>query len=170
MTSSLSSDRPVGALPFLRRTASGAQLVIGGRPRLLLGGQLHNSSASSAEHMRPVWERLAEQGIGTVIGSAGWAQVEPVEGTFDFTSVDAQIAAAAEHELHLVLIWFGAFKNAASTYAPDLGPCRTSTGSPGRSSAGARSRSSPTRAPCPSPCSACSPRSCGTPTGARSSR
>jgi hypothetical protein len=118
MTSSLSSDRPAGTLPFLRRTASGAQLVIGGRPRLLLGGQLHNSSASSAEHMRPVWQRLAAQGIGTVIGSAGWAQVEPVEGTFDFSSVDAQIAAAAEHELHLVLIWFGAFKNAASTYAP----------------------------------------------------
>ena len=118
MTSSLPSDPPASELPFLRRTASGAQLVIGGRPRLLLGGQLHNSSASSAEHMRPVWQRLAEQGIGTVIGSASWAQVEPVEGTFDFSSVDAQIAAATEHELHLVLIWFGAFKNAASTYAP----------------------------------------------------
>ena len=33
-------------------------------------------------------------------------------------SVDAQLAAARDRGLHLVLIWFGAFKNAASTYAP----------------------------------------------------
>jgi hypothetical protein len=56
--------------------------------------------------------------VDTVIGSAGWALVEPVEGSFNFSLVDAQIAAAGARGMRLVLIWFGAFKNPASTYAP----------------------------------------------------
>ncbi|CCH88187.1 Glycoside hydrolase [Modestobacter italicus] len=107
--------RPV---PFLRATDGGAQLVVDGEPTLLLGGQLHNSAASDPEHLRRVVDHVADLHAGTVIGSAGWAQVEPVEGTFDFSTVDAQLAAARDRGLHLVLIWFGAFKNAASTYAP----------------------------------------------------
>ena len=105
-------------MPFLRDTPAGNQLVIDGRPGLLIGGQLHNSSASSPAYMEPVWERLAAMGIRTVIGAASWAQVELVEGTFDFSTVDAQIAEAGARGIRLVLIWFGAFKNAASTYAP----------------------------------------------------
>jgi hypothetical protein len=104
--------------PFLRETAGGTQLVVDGRPALLLGGQLHNSSPSSPAHMLPVWDRLAGMGIGTVIGAASWAQVEPVEGAFDFSTVDAQITEARTRGMRLVLIWFGAFKNAGSTYAP----------------------------------------------------
>ena len=107
-----------GPLPFFRDTPTGKQLVIDGRPSLLIGGQLHNSSASSSAYMAPIWERLAAMGIRTVIGAASWAQIEPVEGTFDFATVDAQIAEAGARGLRLVLIWFGAFKNAASTYAP----------------------------------------------------
>jgi hypothetical protein len=105
-------------LPTLRSTATGSQLIVDGRPALLLGGQLHNSSPSSPAHMEPIWDRLAAMGIRTVIGAASWAQVEPVEGEFDFTTVDAQIEAARTRGMRLVLIWFGAFKNAGSTYAP----------------------------------------------------
>ncbi|WP_254791191.1 GH35 family beta-galactosidase [Blastococcus tunisiensis] len=105
-------------MPTLRSTERRAQLVVDGEPTLLLGGQLHNSAASDPEHMRRALDHLAGMGVGTVIGSAGWAQVEPVEGELDFSTVDAQIAAARDHGMHLVLIWFGAFKNAASTYAP----------------------------------------------------
>jgi hypothetical protein len=105
-------------LPTLRATATGTQLMLDGRPALLLGGQLHNSSPSSPAYMEPIWDRLAGMGIRTVIGAASWAQVEPVEGSFDFGTVDAQIEAAGARGMRLVLIWFGAFKNAASTYAP----------------------------------------------------
>jgi hypothetical protein len=93
-------------------------LIVDGRPVLLLGGQLHNSSPSSPEYMEPIWDRVAGMGVRTVIGAASWAQVEPTEGSFDFGTVDAQVEAARARGLRLVLIWFGAFKNAASTYAP----------------------------------------------------
>lgn len=111
---------PPGAspLPSLRSNGQVTQLVVDGEPTLLLGGQLHNSAASDQEHLRRALDHLADMGVGTVIGSAGWAQVEPAEGTFDFSPVDAQIAAARDHGMRLVLIWFGAFKNAASTFAP----------------------------------------------------
>jgi hypothetical protein len=105
-------------VPFLRTTSRATQLIVDGRPVLLLGGQLHNSSPSSPEHMQPIWDRLSGMGIRTVIGAGSWAQVEPLEGTFDFSTVDAQIEAARVRGMRLVLIWFGAFKNAASTYAP----------------------------------------------------
>ena len=111
----MSGERP---LPCLRSTATGSQLIVDGQPVLLLGGQLHNSSPSSPEYMETIWDRLAGMGIRTVIGAASWAQVEPVEGSFDFSTVDAQVEAARARGLRLVLIWFGAFKNAASTYAP----------------------------------------------------
>jgi beta-galactosidase GanA len=102
----------------MRVTGRATQLLVDGEPALLLGGQLHNSAASDPEHMRRALDRVAALNATTVIGSASWALLEPVESTFDFTHVDAQIAAARERGLHLVLIWFGAFKNAASTYAP----------------------------------------------------
>ena len=88
-------------LPTLRATATGTQLIVDGRPVLLLGGQLHNSSPSSPSYMEPIWDRLAGMGIRTVIGAASWAQVEPVEGTFDFSTVDAQI----EQARHAACAW-----------------------------------------------------------------
>jgi hypothetical protein len=105
-------------MPHLRTTAGVPQLIVDGEPTLLLGGQLHNSSPSSPTYMRPVWDRLSAMHVGTVIGSASWDLIEPAEGSFDFSHVDDQIAQARDRGMRLVLIWFGAFKNAASTYAP----------------------------------------------------
>src|SRR5215472_3819219 len=105
-------------LPYLRQTPGGTQLIVDGAPALLLGGQVHNSAPSSPPYMRAIFDRLESMSVGTVIGSASWALIEPDEGSFDFSHVDAQIAEARTRGMRLVLIWFGAFKNAASTYAP----------------------------------------------------
>ena len=110
------SSRP--AIPYLRATAQGMHLVVNGAPTLLLGGQLHNSAPSSPADVRTAFDHVSTMHATFVIGSASWALIEPVEGHFDLSHVDAQIAAARQCGLRLVLIWFGAFKNAASTYAP----------------------------------------------------
>jgi hypothetical protein len=116
----LSALPPVHAnsLPAIRKINGVRQIVIDGKPDLLLGGELHNSSASSATYMAPIWDRLATMHIGTVIGAVSWQGTEPTEGQFNFDAIDAQVAAARKHQMHLILIWFGAFKNAGSTYAP----------------------------------------------------
>ena len=68
--------------------------------------------------MQPIWGKLATLNVNTVISTASWELIEPTEGTFDFSSVDEQIRAAGEHGQHLVLIWFGTWKNASSSYVP----------------------------------------------------
>jgi len=47
-----------------------------------------------------------------------WDQIEPVEGKFDFTSVDSLIANARKYDLRLILLWFATWKNAAMEFAP----------------------------------------------------
>ncbi|WP_103062557.1 DUF5597 domain-containing protein [Actinomyces qiguomingii] len=93
-------------------------LVVGGRPRLLLGGQLHNSTSSDLVLARVAFDRVVELGGNAVTATVSWHLVEAAEGVYDFTAVDALIEMARERGLALTLLWFGAFKNAASTYAP----------------------------------------------------
>lgn len=61
--------------------------------------------------MRDVWAKLQEQNINTVLANVSWDAIEPVEGCFDFTRLDQVIYDARRHGLHLILLWFGAFKN-----------------------------------------------------------
>jgi beta-galactosidase GanA len=45
-------------------------------------------------------------------------EIEPKEGSFDFSVLDHWIETARQHNLHMVLLWFGSWKNAVSSYAP----------------------------------------------------
>jgi hypothetical protein len=105
-------------LPQLRKNGAVTQLFVDGKPYIILGGELHNSSASSIDYMRPIWDKLAALHLNTVISTVSWELVEPEEGHFDFTLVDSQIREAEKRNLHLVLIWFGSWKNGNSTYVP----------------------------------------------------
>ncbi|MGO4301226.1 DUF5597 domain-containing protein [Leifsonia sp. RAF41] len=95
-----------------------SSLIVDGRPFLAIGGELHNSSSSDAAHLEAEWGRLATVGINTVLVSVSWAEVERTEGDFDFRIVDELVRQARDAGLRLGVIWFGAFKNALSTYAP----------------------------------------------------
>jgi hypothetical protein len=94
------------------------QLIVDGKPWLILGGELHNSSASSAGYMLPIWKKLADMSLNTVIGAVSWELIEPEEGHFDFSTVDAEISGARGHGLRLVLIWFGTWKSTSGSYTP----------------------------------------------------
>jgi beta-galactosidase GanA len=45
--------------------------------------------------------------------------LEPREDQFDFALVDSLIADARRNEMHLVLLWFGSWKNSMSSYVPE---------------------------------------------------
>ncbi len=114
----VSAPAAAGELPRIERRGQATQLIVDGQPYIALGGELHNSNPSSPAFMAPVWDRLAQNGVRTVIGAASWELVEPQEGRFDFTAVDDQVRQAKAHGMRLVMLWFGAYKNAGSTYAP----------------------------------------------------
>lgn len=96
----------------------GQVLRAGTQPRILVGGQVHNSSSSSLDSIAESFAHVRAVNGNTVIAPVSWALMERVEGEFDFVLVDEMVATARELGLRLVLLWFGAFKNAASTYAP----------------------------------------------------
>jgi hypothetical protein len=106
------------SLPAIRQNGPVKQLMVDGKPFVMLAGELHNSSASSIEYMKPIWKKLEAMNLNTVIGTASWELVEPQEGAFDFALVDDQIRQARAHNLRLVLIWFGTWKNANASYVP----------------------------------------------------
>lgn len=98
-------------IPHLRQTANSKQLIVDGEPFLMLAGELQNSSFSSSEYMKDVWSKLTTMNMNAVLGSVSWEQIEPTEGDFDFTSLDQVLLDARLHNLRVVLLWFGSFKN-----------------------------------------------------------
>lgn len=94
------------------------QLHIDGRPWLILGGELGNSSASAPQDVASIFPRLRELGLNTVLVPAYWDLIEPREGQFDFSTTDAVIDEAERNGLKVVFLWFGAWKNSMSCYAP----------------------------------------------------
>lgn len=104
--------------PTLRKQGDVTQLIVDGAPFLMIGGELHNSSSSDLAYMEPIWERLKALHLTTVFAVVSWELIEPVEGAFDFNVVDGLIHAARSHNLRLVLLWFGSWKNGMSSYVP----------------------------------------------------
>lgn len=102
-------------IPHLRKTGNTKQLVVNGRPFLSLAAELQNSSMTSAEFMEPVWQKLVDTNINTVLGCVTWEDIEPVEDQFNFDELDKVILGARRHGLYLVLLWFGSFKNGMLT-------------------------------------------------------
>jgi hypothetical protein len=106
-------------LPVIRSEGGGAQqLIVHGKPFLILGGELGNSSAGTAAQADIILPQLAQMHLNTVLMPVAWDQIEATEGHFDFSILDHWIEVAREQHLHLVLLWFGSWKNAFSEYAP----------------------------------------------------
>jgi len=106
-------------IPHLRPQGTATQLIVDGKPFLALAGELLNNSATGIEHMKPIWPKLVASKFNTILAGVSWAQIEPVEGKFDFKIVDGTIEGARVHGLRLVLLWFGRWKNSLSSYPPD---------------------------------------------------
>ena len=105
-------------IPHLERRGAATQFVVDGKPFLMLGAELHNSSSSSLEYMKPIWPRLKDIPLNTVLTPLSWELVEPVEGKYDFALLDGLIQQARQNDLHVVFLWLASWKNGMSSYAP----------------------------------------------------
>jgi beta-galactosidase GanA len=104
--------------PHLNKKGTATQLVVDGKPFVMLAGEIHNSSSASLDYMDPIWDKLKAMHLNTVILPLYWELIEPVEDEFDFALLDGLIDGACKRDLRLVLLWFATWKNATSSYAP----------------------------------------------------
>jgi Domain of unknown function (DUF5597)/Glycosyl hydrolases family 35 len=93
-------------------------LLVDGRPYLILGGQIHNSSAWPSE-LPQVWKSMEALHANTVEAPVYWEQIEAQQGQFDWSNVDQIVTGARERNLHVVLLWFGTWKNGNMHYVPE---------------------------------------------------
>jgi beta-galactosidase GanA len=114
----LLSVQAQSGMPRLVKTGQSTQLLVDGKPFFVLGGELGNSAASSTAYMQPMWPKLKAMHLNTVIAPVYWELMEPTEGKFDFALVDDLLRDARKNQMKLVLLWFGAWKNSMSCYAP----------------------------------------------------
>ncbi len=105
-------------MPVLIEKNGRHALLVDGKPFFILGGQAHNSSAWPAM-MPAVWQSVEYMHLNTLEVPVYWEQVEPQEGKFDFSVIDTLLAGAQAHKVHLVLLWFGTWKNGSNHYMPE---------------------------------------------------
>lgn len=115
---SLPSKSYTQSIPYLQKKGTTQQLIVDGKPFLVLGGELGNSTASNLTYMRPGWAKFKAMNLNTILVPAYWELVEPEERKFDFTLIDSIIQTNQQNNLKVILLWFGSWKNSMSCYAP----------------------------------------------------
>jgi len=106
------------SLPSLKKQGTATQLIVDGKPFIMLGGELGNSSASSEADIERIFPKLQRMGLNTILVPAYWDLVEPEEGHYDFSLIDKTINQARTNDMKVIFLWFGAWKNSMSCYAP----------------------------------------------------
>ncbi len=109
---------PAPVLPRIAERDGRHALIVDGAPFLVLAGQAHNSSNYPGA-LPKVWAALKDAHANTLEIPVAWEQIEPQEGSFDFSYVDTLVAEARRNRLRLVLLWFGTWKNTGPAYAPE---------------------------------------------------
>ena len=105
-------------MPPPHRCFIDGRYMLHGRPLLLVAGEVHNSGSSTPAAIETALDAAIRLGVETVLAPVAWESIEPEEGQFDFSLVDALVNAARVRGLHLIPLWFGTWKNGMSTYAP----------------------------------------------------
>jgi len=105
-------------IPFLRGKGNATQLIVDGKPFIILGGELGNSSATTMKYMQPIWPKLKAMNLNTVLMPVYWELIESEEGNFDFSLLEQLISEARKNELRIIFLWFASWKNSMSSHVP----------------------------------------------------
>lgn len=106
-------------LPSLQKSANATKMMVDGKPFIILGGELHNSTGTDKIALKNALKEVKSYNLNTVLAYAYWELLEPSEGKYNFELIDYLLANAKQENLKVILVWFGSWKSTASTYVPE---------------------------------------------------
>jgi len=75
--------------PSSETRGAATQLIVDGKPFLVLGAEVHNSSTSSLPYTEPVLAGYSSQHVNTALAAVTWEMLEPEEGNLISPSLTA---------------------------------------------------------------------------------
>ena len=106
-------------LPQLSKANNQTKMLLNGRPFLILGSEMHNSTGSDTAAVTAVMKEANALKMNNILGYAYWEMIEPLEGKFNFDLVDHLILASEKENLKMILACFGTWKSTPSSYVPE---------------------------------------------------
>ena len=117
LTALLTFSLSAAPLPQIVKQGRKFSLLVDGKPFIVLGGQVGNSSGWPAR-MEEIWPVFKAMNANTAEIPVYWENVEPKPGEFHFETVDQIVRGARAHNLRVILLWFATWKNGVMDYAP----------------------------------------------------
>jgi beta-galactosidase GanA len=106
-------------IPSIAQQNGRYALMVDGAPFLMLGAQANNSSDWPAT-LPKVWSAIEYLHANTLEIPIYWEQFEPKARVSSTTRRSTRVLAQARaHHVHLVLLWFGTWKNGSQHYMPE---------------------------------------------------
>jgi hypothetical protein len=99
-------------------TAVKRVFTVDGKPFFPVSGQAHNDAGYNDLESDHFFKLIKLVGGNCLTIPAYWLQVEPEEGKFDFTGLDALLTKARSYGVKLILLWFATWKNGNMDYVP----------------------------------------------------
>ena len=104
-------------MPELRELNGQKVLHVDNKPFLILSFQLNCDYCYDPRRIDRLMEQARRMGCNTVALLLYWRLIEPQEGQFDYSILESMLSSAIKHDLRIVLVWFGSYKNATMHYA-----------------------------------------------------
>jgi hypothetical protein len=109
--------KPDGSTP----RAEKGNIVVCGQPRLILYGEtLEDVMTDPADvpYYGDQFDKWRRQGLNTVGAIIQWNRFELRKDVYEYAMIDGLIESAKERNMHLIIVWFGTWRNLQSNYVP----------------------------------------------------
>jgi len=93
--------------------------TVKGKPFYPLGAQADNQSGRSSSESETAFKAIKMLHGNTLLIAVHWEQIEPEEGKFNFSCVDALLANARRYDLKLILLWFATWFAGTMDFTPE---------------------------------------------------
>ena len=109
---------PDGSVPRVDKLGGG-HIVVCGQKRLIHYGEVYEPyKADDIPYFGDACDTWLRQGLNTIAMTLAWNDVEPAKDRYDTRMIEAMVDACKARNMHLIIVWFGTWRNLQSNYVP----------------------------------------------------